>query len=1038
MGIADFFRPKYRHSDVRVRTEAVRALSTDDAAILETIAKNDRDASVRRIAIEKISAADLLADIATSDSERGVADFAGERAAAIWTTAACGPDADAAGNALTGLLRLGDHRAIADVVARAQVATIRRRALTEIRDPRALAELAKRDVPHEVRLEAVSRIDDTEVLRALATDTNQKEVGLAAIEKIDEADVLELIANKAKNKAVRQRARKIVSEMAAAEKASATPSANDAPVVSDATKRRRAEKAQLLRQAETLMESLDVAKITTEMAPLEAAYNELGLFADDVTDEKFARIVKKVGNRKAAIEAKQAQSRQSRELENERREAERAKAEEARAKADAEADAAEIAVPLVDPAEEAKRQARRAEAEARRAEREARQVADKARRDAFEAERAAKQQAKREREKAALAQLSVLVGQMEDALAGKKIDAAHAESAVIAQADAPASDSTEGVDPTVKRRRSKAPAAERLLEQAAKAYADVARAPEAERSAIEARYHDVRAKLVLNVADKREAEDWARWSNVPQAESLIKVAKEMAEIEVGAPGSPNAGELGGLLKELQQSWKEVGPLPQKKSKELWDTFKTACDQVFDKVRGQRAIASEKFAEVAAAKQKLIDEAEALAESTDWAATAERLKQLQAEWKASGNLPRAQGDELWTKFRAACDKFFERRKPVLDARDNEEKANLQRKLALIEQVQRLVAKAPGEGGWGKAIGQVKDAQAAWKEIGYVPRRDADRVWGEFRAACDALFAKRDEARDAEANAERAEADAAKAEITALLAADATDLVPRALAVRNKVADLLDGNQRGGGELRNLVERLDRHVMANGGDALRGTALDPIKMKQRRAQLLAQAKELLPKAEPAAAPATGDVAAQLAAAMKKNAFGSLRFSGRDPVEYVEELRATYATVGPMIDDEDRAAAAAFAEVCEAISPAPARRVDASGVVAAPIASQHSAPTVKIVAPVAPAPAAVVAAPPAPVVAAPAAPVVAAPAPVEVARKRSITEPPPMDEVDSAWDLDDHRPQAAEADPASSPPGAAEMAGDGGGADDNLDAD
>jgi hypothetical protein len=58
--------------------------------------------------------------------------------------------------------------------------------------------------------------------------------------------------------------------------------------------------------------------------------------------------------------------------------------------------------------------------------------------------------------------------------------------------------------------------------------------------------------------------------------------------------------------------------------------------------------------------------------------------------------------------------------------------------------------------------------------------------------------------------------------------------------------------------------------------------------------------------------------------------------------------------------------------------------------------------------------------------------------VARKRSITEPPPMDEVDSAWDLDDHRPQAAEADPASSPPGAAEMAGDGGGADDNLDAD
>src|SRR3954468_8545452 len=60
MGIVDLFRPKHRHSDVRVRTEAVRALTADDAATLIQIARTDRDAGVRRLAIERIATADVL------------------------------------------------------------------------------------------------------------------------------------------------------------------------------------------------------------------------------------------------------------------------------------------------------------------------------------------------------------------------------------------------------------------------------------------------------------------------------------------------------------------------------------------------------------------------------------------------------------------------------------------------------------------------------------------------------------------------------------------------------------------------------------------------------------------------------------------------------------------------------------------------------------------------------------------------------------------------------------------------------------------
>ena len=144
-----------------------------------------------------------------------------------------------------------------------------------------------------------------------------------------------------------------------------------------------------------------------------------------------------------------------------------------------------------------------------------------------------------------------------------------------------------------------------------------------------------------------------------------------------------------------------------------------------------------------------------------------------------------GDELWKRFRAACDKFFEQRKPLLDARHSEEADNLAKKQALITRAQQVVDGAPGPGGWGKAIGQIKDLQAEWKEVGYVPRRDADAIYKAFRAVCDALFAKRDGARDAEADAHRAVIDDIKGEIADVLAGG-DDVIAAALAVRAKVA------------------------------------------------------------------------------------------------------------------------------------------------------------------------------------------------------------------------------------------------------------
>jgi len=883
MGIADLFRPKHRHSNVQVRAEAVRALTADDAATLIQIARTDRDIGVRRLAIERITKADVLAEIAAAEPERSLRDFAGERAAQLWLHHACSEDLDEAGTALSGMIKLGDQRALVNVVVRAENPTIRKRAFGELRDPRALGELAKSDAAQDLRTAAVARIDDGDVLRALAIDTTQKEVGLAAVEKLDDVDRLEHVAQKAKTKAVRQRARKIVVEIEEAERAKK-------PGIPDDVKRRRAEKAQLVREVEAVADSFEFAKAAEVVKATEAAWAKLG---GDDGDDRFTKVAERFWRRK---EIHDQQSRTADELRVIEREAqadkERAAAERAagaagagrpEAKLDGKSPDDTVTVPD-EASDDPKRLAREAEAKARREEKDRQRAEDDARRQAQAAERAARQKEDAERGAAIAASLAALCDDMEGLAAQPKQDPR---------------------------------AIDRLLSQAAKAFEQIGKVPGPERDTIADRYRVARGKLVTKAGELREAEDWQRWANVPKAEAMIETAKQMLE----APATP---DLGNRLRGLQALWKEVGPMPQRRSKELWDQFKAACDQVYDKVRGVRAVEHEKFAEVAKVKEALIAEAEGLADSTDWAATADKLKALQQQWKQSGHLPRKQGDELWTRFRAACDRFFERRKPELDARHAEEAANLATKQQLIARAKAVTSAAPAEGGWGKSIAEIKELQCQWKDVGYVPRREADAVYKAFRAACDALFHKRDDARDAEANAHRAEIDALMNEIDGVMAGG-DDVVARAIAARNRSREL--------GALVADVNAMVQHVVAAHPDAVRGTELDPAQLRGKREKLIARAAELLPKQ--AAAPAAGvDLAAQLKQAMRQNAFGDLRFSGRDPVEVMDELRASWAECGPIVDDDDRDQLARFEDTVE-------RVLDAAGTKARPPREDRSPP-------------------------------------------------------------------------------------------------
>ena len=137
---------------------------------------------------------------------------------------------------------------------------------------------------------------------------------------------------------------------------------------------------------------------------------------------------------------------------------------------------------------------------------------------------------------------------------------------------------------------------------------------------------------------------------------------------------------------------------------------------------------------------LIRQSEALRDSENFEDTTRKLKQLQQEWKTiDSNLSRKQANDLWTRFRAAHNHFFERLKNHIESKraaegqSNQPEDNLARKRALVAEADALLVRPMHE-----AVTRAKELQAAWKKVGPVRGEESDRVWEQFIAACDKVF------------------------------------------------------------------------------------------------------------------------------------------------------------------------------------------------------------------------------------------------------------------------------------------------------------
>ena len=185
--------------------------------------------------------------------------------------------------------------------------------------------------------------------------------------------------------------------------------------------------------------------------------------------------------------------------------------------------------------------------------------------------------------------------------------------------------------------------------------------------------------------------------------------------------------------EIQGEWKKIGFAPQKMNVKIFERFRIANDEFFSKKAEFFKNIKSQYAENLEKKQKLVEKAKQLADSTEWKKTGDKLIQMQREWKNIGYVPRKQGDQLWKEFLGACNKFFDARNKLNAGARSEEHANLDKKREIIAKLNELVENA------GEHLQKnMQDLIAEYNAVGHVPFKEKDKVYQEYHEVMDKLY------------------------------------------------------------------------------------------------------------------------------------------------------------------------------------------------------------------------------------------------------------------------------------------------------------
>ncbi len=235
-------------------------------------------------------------------------------------------------------------------------------------------------------------------------------------------------------------------------------------------------------------------------------------------------------------------------------------------------------------------------------------------------------------------------------------------------------------------------------------------------------------KSVYDHALEKQKQD-----NLKEKEAILEELRHLIESEEELKKTYD------VFKELQEKWREIGPVPQSANNTLWNNYHFLVEKFFDKVKINKELRDLDLKKNLEAKTELCEKAEELLLETSINKSFQKLQKLHEAWKETGPVPKDKKDEIWDRFKAASDSLNEHRQKFYDELREEQNKNYAAKIVLCEKAEQLseeTPKSPKE--WQVNTEKINELFKVWKTIGFAPKKVNDEVWVRFRTALDNFF------------------------------------------------------------------------------------------------------------------------------------------------------------------------------------------------------------------------------------------------------------------------------------------------------------
>jgi hypothetical protein len=256
--------------------------------------------------------------------------------------------------------------------------------------------------------------------------------------------------------------------------------------------------------------------------------------------------------------------------------------------------------------------------------------------------------------------------------------------------------------------------------------------PRDKRHDIQQDYSRLLEDFFYNMNIYKQIKDYDFQKNYDAKKKIIADLKQLEKVE-------KVKDVESKLKSLQNAWEDIGPTKQELWEELKDDYWSTVKGLYDRIRAHYDERREKMKENIALKKELITKAESiLSQERDdvkaWNNQTKEVIALQKEWKSIGFGPKKENDAVWKTFRGLCDQFFDEKSDFFKDVHEEFDAVADKKEELIKKVTELKDSTNWKDTTHKIIGIQKD----WKKLGNAGQKNENRLWKQFRAACDYFF------------------------------------------------------------------------------------------------------------------------------------------------------------------------------------------------------------------------------------------------------------------------------------------------------------